>query len=55
MEVLLYGTELAGKNYKEAAEILFDRCVKLGYFSASGRITRCWCRPLCPRAARTKK
>lgn len=34
-EVLLYGTELAGKNYEEAAEILFDRCVKLGYFSAS--------------------
>ena len=34
-EVLLYGAELAGKNYEEAAEILFDRCVKLGYFSAS--------------------
>lgn len=33
--MLLYGTELAGKNYEEAAEILFDRCVKLGYFSAS--------------------
>lgn len=33
-EVLLYGLELVGKNYDEAADILFDRCVKLGYFSA---------------------
>ncbi len=34
-EVLLYGVDLAGKSYDEAAEILFERCVKLGYFSAA--------------------
>ena len=35
-EVLLYGLDLQGKTYDEAADVLFERCVKLGYF-ASGR------------------
>ena len=35
-EVLLYGLDLQGKTYDEAADVLFKRCVKLGYF-ASGR------------------
>ena len=33
-EVLLYGVELIGKNYKDAAETLFVQCVALGYFSS---------------------
>lgn len=34
-EVLLCGLELTGKNYSAAADLLFERCVKLGYFSAA--------------------
>lgn len=32
-KVLLYGLELNGKSYAAAAELLFGRCVELGYFS----------------------
>ena len=33
-EILLLGTELAGKTCEETADVLFEQCVKLGYFSA---------------------
>lgn len=33
-EVLLCGLELTGKTYEEAADEIFSRCVRLGYFSA---------------------
>lgn len=34
-DVLLYGMELVGKDYEAAAQAIFERCVKLGYFSAA--------------------
>lgn len=34
-EALIYGLTLEGRTYDEAANVLFERCMKLGYFSAS--------------------
>ena len=33
-KALLVGVSLVGRKYDEAADILFDRCVKMGYFAA---------------------
>ena len=33
-KALLVGVSLVGKRYDEAADLLFDQCVKMGYFAA---------------------
>lgn len=34
-KTLLCDTQLTGKDYREAVEILFERCVRLGYFNSA--------------------